>query len=121
MAQIWKLISWTQQVPPTVCLYIQKITSKRKVNSVVFLSKSFNEVLWSGYIGGGRRREEGRCWQPEKNGQGFHREKKGVVISFNKFTRVWRRHNSDSVVQTRITCDFFLNRVDFQNQTFPKE
>lgn len=83
---------------------------KEKVNSAVpkLLSKLFNEVLGSGYIGRGRRGGESRRWQPEKNGRGFHRERKGVVINYNKFTRVWRCHSSDSVVKTRITYEFFF-------------
>jgi len=73
------------------CLFIHsEYHFKEKVNSAVpkLLSKSFNEVLGSGYIGRGRRREESRRRQPEKNGRGFHRERKVVVINFNIFTRV---------------------------------
>jgi hypothetical protein len=45
----------------------------------------------------------------EKKGRGIHRERKGFVIIYNKFIRVGRRRNSDSVYKTRTTYEFLLS------------
>jgi len=37
--------------------------------------------------------------------EGFTEKGKEFVINYNKFTRVWTRHSSDSVVKTRITYE----------------